>query len=129
MGIQASWCPCRLIQSRIDHSLRKPDFSTVTFLIITINRLSAYLYNITANSTYLSTAEQSAVFIREQLYNNGIIMDTFYAQTSAIDNGTGPFTYNSGFAIEGLAVLGQVPGMENWRTLCVFLECIISPTS
>lgn len=82
---------------------------------LTITRLSAYLYEATNQQQYYNAATLSAQFIKSQLYNGTIILDT----VNVADCSLKPFvlTYNSGFFIEGLSVYANHTGSSDWTTL------------
>ncbi|KAJ7147675.1 endo-1,6-alpha-mannosidase [Mycena crocata] len=91
--------------------------SITTGLYITV---SAFLAEITKNSTYTSAAILSANWIKAHNINaNNLVLDT----VNAFDCSTSPanwlFTYNSGKYIEGLSVLGAVTGDAQWTTLSI----------
>ncbi|KAI0314970.1 hypothetical protein OF83DRAFT_1134358 [Amylostereum chailletii] len=81
--------------------------------------LSAYLFEATSNETYGSAANLSASFIRNHLYNGTIIADGF--DVVQCRNTPGIYTYNSGFAIEGLSVWGNASKVETWSSLAAEL--------
>ncbi|KAI0071040.1 hypothetical protein K474DRAFT_1712803 [Panus rudis PR-1116 ss-1] len=75
--------------------------------------LTAYLYEVTGNTTYASAAGLSAEFILSQLYDGTIIRDGINLGTCHLS--TGIFTYNSGYAIEGLTVYSNVTGNSTMK--------------
>ncbi|KAI0314728.1 hypothetical protein OF83DRAFT_1174488 [Amylostereum chailletii] len=79
--------------------------------------LSAYLAEATSNSTYTSSAELSAAFIRDHLYNGTLIWDNFDVKGCQVSDADFIFTYDSGFAIEGFSVLGNVTKNDTWTSL------------
>lgn len=78
-------------------------------------RLSAHLLEATKESKYRDAAELSATFIKSQLYNGTIIIDTITLANCAVSEL--PVTYNPGFFIEGLSVYANVTGSTEWKTL------------
>lgn len=84
-----------------------------------VSRLSAYLYELTKNSTYLAAAEQTAIFVRAQLYNGAVILDTMNMTDCSRD--LPPASFDSGFYIDALSVLSGAN--SSWTPLSV------SPTS
>ncbi|KAJ8074481.1 hypothetical protein PM082_015382 [Marasmius tenuissimus] len=70
--------------------------------------LSALLAEATGNQTYLIAATQSLDFFRSQLYDDqsGLVRD--YLSAVTCKQGGGFVPYNTGFTIEGLAVLASM---------------------
>lgn len=64
---------------------------------------------------YGQAAELSAEFIKNQLYNGIIVLDTITLQDCTTQ--TSIVTYNSGFAIDGIAVLASKN--NSWTPLYV----------
>ncbi|KAI0309935.1 hypothetical protein OF83DRAFT_1088716 [Amylostereum chailletii] len=79
--------------------------------------LSAYLYEATNDSQYAVAAELSAGFVYNHMYNRTIVLDTFDLVECAITPGTGAFTYNSAFWLEGLAVWAAVGNASWWNVV------------
>ena len=75
-----------------------------------INRLSAYLFEITSNQTYLSAATLSADFVRAHMYTRGAILDTIRLSTNSLNcSNLNFYSYShvTGYTILGLAVLAS----------------------
>ncbi|KAI0314969.1 hypothetical protein OF83DRAFT_1085296 [Amylostereum chailletii] len=89
--------------------------------------LSAYLLEITSNKTYQDAANLSAAFIQNHL-SKTVIFDTL--NTSTCETNQGTFSYNSGFAIEGFAVLGNASSNETWTNLAhqLVATAVLFPT-
>ncbi|KAI0078574.1 hypothetical protein K474DRAFT_882513 [Panus rudis PR-1116 ss-1] len=77
--------------------------------------LTAYLYEVTSNTTYASAAGLSAEFIMSQLYDGTIIRDGIILVDCGLE--TLVITDNSGFVIEGLTVYSNVPGNSTMKAL------------
>jgi hypothetical protein len=84
-----------------------------SFISYTPFSLSARLFEVTGDPKYQQAAELSAEFVKNHLYNGIIIQDTI----SLIDCNiiTLPISYNSGFAIDGYAVLASTN--SSWTPL------------
>ena len=75
-----------------------------------INRLSAYLFEITSNQTYLSAATLSVDFVRAHMYTRGAILDTIRLSTNSLNcSNLNFYSYShvTGYTILGLAVLAS----------------------
>ena len=88
-----------------------------------LGSLSSYLAEATGNKTYLDAANTTATFIQNQLFSsdfnvisNGIDLK---ACTRFQSTQVTPFlTQNTGFALEGLAVLNSIPDVKGvWTNL------------
>ncbi|KZP18307.1 glycoside hydrolase family 76 protein [Athelia psychrophila] len=80
--------------------------------------LSAFLADATGDSTYTNAAILSANWIKGQVLNsNYLVLDTVQANDCTTSPATELFTYNSGKAVEGLAVLAKVTGDSQWSDL------------
>ncbi|KAI9573886.1 glycoside hydrolase [Boletus coccyginus] len=78
--------------------------------------LSAYLAELTHNSTYTDSAIAAAAWMQSlNINNDGLALDTIYANDCSRSPATELFTYNSGKLIEGLSVLSDVAGDESWQ--------------
>ncbi|KAI0770847.1 hypothetical protein BC629DRAFT_779596 [Irpex lacteus] len=71
--------------------------------VTTYMALSAHLHEETSDPQYLSTAQLSADFIKNHLYNGVIIEDGIDLATCVTSNA--PFTYDSGLTIDGLSAI------------------------
>lgn len=70
-------------------------------------RLGAYLYE-SSNDTsqYLAYAGLTGQYLYHHMYNGTIMLDTANLATCAVDTVTA-FTYNTGYALEGIAILAN----------------------
>ncbi|KAI0781797.1 glycosyl hydrolase family 76-domain-containing protein [Abortiporus biennis] len=88
--------------------------------------LSAYLYEATNQQQFSDAAELSAQFIKNQLYDGTVILDTVTLNNCAVRSAaTTTFTYNSGFFIQGLSVHASTTNNPSWTT---FLNTLIAST-
>ncbi|VDC07223.1 unnamed protein product [Peniophora sp. CBMAI 1063] len=69
--------------------------------------LSAYLCEATSNITYCDSASLSAQFMQALMYNGEYIIDTIFLDTC--ETSAAAWSYNTGFLLEGLAVLISTP--------------------
>ncbi|VDC05859.1 unnamed protein product [Peniophora sp. CBMAI 1063] len=86
--------------------------------------LGAYLYESSnRTSQYLAYANLTGQYLNYHLYNGTIMLDTANVATCAVDTATA-FTYNTGYVLEGIAVLanqsltslaGTDDGLEMYR--------------
>lgn len=82
-----------------------PSFSTDIHTHQLKSSLSAYLYEATSNETYNLAAEQSAQFIKFQLYNGQVVLDAIDVTSCERQESTDSLlSYNTGFFIEGLSI-------------------------
>jgi predicted alpha-1,6-mannanase (GH76 family) len=82
--------------------------------------LSAFLAEITGNSTYTNAAIASANWIKVHNINaDNIVLDTINAHDCTTSPPTWLFTYNSGKYIEGLSILATVTGDSQWSDLAL----------
>ena len=75
--------------------------------------LSAYLAEITENSTYTSAATNSAQFMLSQLVQNNLAISSVTADSCETDASL--TTDAQGTLIEGLSVLANVTGNADWQ--------------
>ncbi|KZV66248.1 hypothetical protein PENSPDRAFT_655042 [Peniophora sp. CONT] len=69
--------------------------------------LGAYLYESSNHtSQYLVYANLTGQYLKHHLYNGTIMLDTANLATCAVDSVTA-FTYNTGYALEGIAILAN----------------------
>lgn len=69
--------------------------------------LGAYLYESSNHtSQYLVYANLTGQYLNHHLYNGTIMLDTANLATCAVDSVTA-FTYNTGYALEGIAILAN----------------------
>ncbi|KAN0088744.1 Glycoside hydrolase [Tylopilus felleus] len=88
--------------------------SVTTGLFLT---LSAYLAELTHNSTYTDSAIAAATWIQTlNLNSDSLALDTINANDCSRSPATELFTYNSGKLIEGLSVLVNVTHNESWQS-------------
>ena len=66
---------------------------------------------------YATAAELSAGFIKNHMYNGTIIIDTYDLTVCGVVEPFSPYTYNSAFYIEGLAVWANVTKNDTWLEL------------
>lgn len=98
-----------------------------------IPRLSAYLYELTKNETYHTSATLSHSFVQLHLYNAslGIFVDN-YDLLQCRPSNDWAFTYDTGLYLEGLTVLAHATNDPQLVQLCVgipvFMSKIISTT-
>jgi len=79
--------------------------------------LSAYLAELTHNSTYTNSAIAAAAWMQNLNVNNdSLALDTINANDCSRSPATELFTYNSGKLIEGLSVLSKITGDESWQS-------------
>ena len=76
-----------------------------------VNRLSAYLYDVTDNQTFRDAANTSRTFIDAHLHNKtgGYVRDGFNIQPCNSDDPL-VMTYNTGLYLEGLSVFANKTG-------------------
>ena len=86
-------------------------------LPLTVNSLSAYLFEATNQVQYDNAATLSAEFIKAHLYNGTIIVDSIALVDCTVI--TSAVTYNSGFFIDGLSVYANYTNNSDWSTLYV----------
>lgn len=92
--------------------------------------LSAYLAEISGDSTYTNAAIVSASWIENLNINSeGLVLDTVNAHDCTRSPSTWLFTYNSGKYIEGLSVLADVTGNPAWNNLMVNVTAASVKTS
>lgn len=91
--------------------------------------LSAYLYEQSKDSIYLDAAEATASFINSLMLSyNKVVgqVDLFFCPTSGDDPGVEKtHSYDSGFFIEGLALLANLAGNGTYSDLYVCL-CLLT---
>ncbi|KAF5349387.1 hypothetical protein D9758_015509 [Tetrapyrgos nigripes] len=87
--------------------------------------LSAYLYEETQNSTYLTAANLSIAFLQKRHYNHTIVLDTSELVECIIDPLTA-FTYNTGYAIEAAAVLDSVTSRSDPSSPLPWLRTLVA---
>ncbi|VDC04448.1 unnamed protein product [Peniophora sp. CBMAI 1063] len=89
--------------------------------------LSAHLWNSTGNSTYLASAEQSALFMYNHMYSPDlqIVWNSFNLQTCQANELQ--WTHNQGLLMEGLSILSSSPvaTSSTWASL---LQTLVSST-
>ncbi|KAI0314520.1 hypothetical protein OF83DRAFT_440639 [Amylostereum chailletii] len=83
--------------------------------------LSAYLFEATSNSTYGIAAEVTASFIQNHMYNGDIVQDFFNVKTCKVTTRQTIPSYDTGFAIEGLASWANISGNATWSNLATRL--------
>lgn len=93
-------------------------------LALTVNSLSAYLYEATNQDQYHNAATLSAEFIKAHLYNGAIIIDSIALSDCAVV--AEAVTYNSGFFIDGLSVYANYTNNSDWSTLCVIAHHFVA---
>ncbi|KAF9068564.1 endo-1,6-alpha-mannosidase [Rhodocollybia butyracea] len=92
--------------------------------------LSAFLAEITGDTTYTNAAILSAQWIENlQINAGGIVLDTVDGASCVRSPDTWLFTYNSGKYLEGLSVLKDVTGNTAWTTLMTDIAAAAIKTS
>ena len=92
-------------------------------------RLSAYLAEITGNSTYTNQAIETAQFMINHFVQNDLVITSITADTCTLLPAL--VTYQTGTLIEGLSVLANVTGDAKWQQQLVscFVACHSSEDS
>ncbi|KAJ3489917.1 hypothetical protein NLI96_g1806 [Meripilus lineatus] len=86
--------------------------------------LSAHLSELTGNTTYRDAAELSATFIKNNLYNGTVILDSIDLQSCNVTTDT--LSSDSGFYIEGLTIHANLTQSQEWAS---FLQQFIYSTT
>ena len=84
--------------------------------------LSARLYEVTGNSTYLDTAEQSIQFMQTYMVkpaNSDITITNIFDPTSCTLDETGVTSDDVGPYIEGLSIVANITTNQTYTQVCV----------
>ena len=86
--------------------------------LIPSNSLSAYLAEVTGDSSYTTAALLSANWIKNvNINSNDIVLDGLSGATCSRSPSNWLFTYNSGKYIEGLSILASITKDSSWTNL------------
>ncbi|KZV73758.1 hypothetical protein PENSPDRAFT_749801 [Peniophora sp. CONT] len=89
--------------------------------------LSAHLFAVTGNTTYLASAERSALFMYNHMYSPDlkIVWNSFNLQTCKTNELQ--WTHNQGFLLEGLSILSTAP-LATSSTFKSLMQTLVSST-
>ena len=72
--------------------------------------ISAYLFQFTGQDLYREAAQNTANFILNFVYTDGVVVDSFDISTCRASDASSTFSYNPGYVMEGFGALANATG-------------------